>query len=161
MFSNLDDPTTSVLLIDANKNDREFYADGLKRGSSDNFIFEAGDGQTGRQIYGCIRVDCVVLELVLPDQSGFGLLEHLIASRPNVAVLVLTLIEHPRIHSLVKQFGAHACLEKARTSPGDLGRIIHLAVAIVGEMPKEDWCRPIFLWERAETILRNAPYQPR
>ena len=87
----------------------------------------------------------MVLELVLPDQSGFGLLQHfdLIASRPHVAVLVLTLIEHPRVHSLVKQFGAQACLEKARTSPEDLERAIHLAVAIVGEMPKEDRYWPL------------------
>lgn len=145
MFSNLEHSTASVLLIDANKTDRAFYADGLKRCSPDYLILEAGDGQTGRQIYGCVRVDCVVLELVLPDQSGFRLLQHfdLIASRRNVAVLVLTLIEHPRVHSLVKQFGAHACLEKARTSPQDLETAIHLAVAIVGEMPKKGRYRPI------------------
>ncbi len=143
MSLNLEHPTASVLFIDANKTDRAFYADGLKRCAPDCLIFEAGDGQTGRQIYGCVRVDCVVLELVLPDQSGFGLLQHfdLIANRPNVAVLVLTLIEHRRVHSLVKRFGAHACLEKVRTSPEDLDRAIHLAVAIVGEMPKKDWCR--------------------
>ena len=131
--------TASVLLIDANKTDRTFYADGLKRCSPDYLILEAGDGQTGRQIYGCVRVDCVVLDLVLPDQSGFRLLQHfdLIASRPNVAVLVLTLVEHPRVHTLAKQFGALACIEKARTSPEDLDRAIQLGMAIVGDAQRD------------------------
>ena len=86
----------------------------------------------------------MVLELVLPDQSGFGLLQHFVlsASRPNVAVLVLTLIEHPRLLAIAKQFGAHACLEKAHTSPEDLDRAIQLALAIVGEMPRGNYRLP-------------------
>ena len=56
MSPTLDHPTASVLLIDANKTDRAFYADGLKRCSPGGLILEAGDGQTGRQIYGCVRV---------------------------------------------------------------------------------------------------------
>jgi DNA-binding NarL/FixJ family response regulator len=123
--------TTSVLLIDANQDDRTFYADGLNQSAPDYLIIEAGDGQTGRQVYGCVRVDCVVLELGLPDQSGFGLLQHIITSRPNVAVLVLTRIEHPRLCAIANRFGAHACLEKARTSPEDLHKAIQLALALV------------------------------
>jgi DNA-binding NarL/FixJ family response regulator len=139
MASILEHRTASVLLIDANKADRTFYAVGLKRCSPDYLILEAGDGQTGRQIYGCVRVDCVVLELVFPDQSGFGLLQHidLVASRPNVAVLVLTLVEHPRVHALAKQFGALAFLEKAHTSPEDLDRAIQLAMAIAGDAQRD------------------------
>lgn len=136
----LDYCPTSVLLIDANQDDRTCYVEGLKRCAPDHLILEAEDGQTGRQVYGCVRVDCVVLELSLPDQSGFGLLQHFLASSPNVAVLILTQIAHPRLSTIVKQFGAHAYLEKAHTSPEDLGKAIHLAVAMVGEMPKDDWC---------------------
>lgn len=144
MSSNLEHLHASVLLIDANKADRASYANGLKHCAPDYLILEADDAQTGRQIYGCVRVDCVVLELLLPDQSGFGLLQHvaLSASRPNVAVLVLTFIEHPRMQAIVKQFGAHACLEKAHTSPEDLDRAIRLAVAIVGEMPRGSYRLP-------------------
>jgi DNA-binding NarL/FixJ family response regulator len=123
-----------LLIIDVNKADRSFYADGLKRCAPDYLILEAPDGQTGRQVYGCVRVDCVVLELALPDQSGFKVLLDLVplASRPNVAVIVLTLIEHPGLHELVKQCGAHACLEKVHTSPEDLNKAIQHALALVG-----------------------------
>lgn len=133
MASILEHRTASVLLIDANTADRTFYADGLKRCAPDYLILESGDGQTGWQVYGCVRVDCVVLELALPDKSGFQLLHHLvpIASRLNVAVIVLTMIEGPGVHVLAKQVGAHACLEKAHTSPEDLDKAIQRALALV------------------------------
>ena len=57
MSSNLEHVTTSVLLIDANKAARAFYADGLKRCTPGYLIIEAGDAQTARQISGCVRVD--------------------------------------------------------------------------------------------------------
>ena len=140
MASILEHRTASVLLIDANKADRTFYADGLKRCTPDYLIIEADDRQTACQVYRCVQVDCVVFELALPDQSGFKVLLDLVplASRPNVAVIVLTLIEHPGVHELVKQSGAHACLEKAHTSPEDLDRAIQRALALMGQRYKED-----------------------
>jgi len=45
MTPNLQRPTTSVLLIDSNANDRAFYANGLKRCSPNYLILEATDGQ--------------------------------------------------------------------------------------------------------------------
>jgi CheY-like chemotaxis protein len=128
---NLEHPTVSVLLIDGNTTDRGLYADGLKRCSSDYLILEASDGQTARQIYGCVRVDCVVLELELPDRSGLKLLLDLvpIASKSNIAVIVLTLIEDPNVQALATQSGAHAWLEKKHTSPEDLHRAIQRALA--------------------------------
>src|SRR6185295_17077451 len=124
MSLNLEHVTTSVLLIDVNKAARAFYADGLKRCAPGYLIIEADDAQTARQISGHMRVDCVVLELALPDESGFELLQHFvpIASRPDVPVIVLTMIEDLGVHAAAKQSGAHACLEKAHTTPEDLDR---------------------------------------
>jgi len=131
MVSILEHRTASVLLIDANKADRAFYADGLKRCAPDYLILEAADGQIGRQVYGCVRVDCVVLELALPDRSGLKLLLDLVrtTSRSNVAVIVLTLIEDPRVHAVATHSGAHACLQKTLTSPEDLDKAIQRALA--------------------------------
>ena len=74
--------TTSVLFIDGNAADRTYFAEGLKRCSSDYLILEAPDGKSGLDLYRrSPRIDCVVLELDLPDRSGFEIL--------NIATYIL------------------------------------------------------------------------
>jgi DNA-binding NarL/FixJ family response regulator len=87
----------------------------------------------------------VVLELSLPDQSGFQTLVELvpIASRPHVAVVILTQMTHRGVWELAKQNGGYACLAKKFTSGGDLDNAIQGAMAFVGQLPKEDRYRPI------------------
>ena len=82
----------------------------------------------------------MVLELSLPDQSGFQTLVDFvpIASRPHVAVVLLTLIRE-----LAKENGRYACLAKQSTSGPDLDRAIQRAVAFVGQLHKEYRYRPI------------------
>jgi len=137
--------TTSVLLIDSSKKQRTYWSDQLRRCSADYEILEASDAQSGLDLYRSRRIDCVVLELSLPDQSGFQTLVDLapIASRPHVAVIVLTQITHRGVWELAKQNGAYACLAKNFTSGEDLDKAIQRAVAFVGQMPKEDRYRPI------------------
>src|SRR5215510_15456319 len=133
-------PTTSVLLIDGSQHERAYWADQLKGCSLHYEIVEASDGQSGLDVYRSRRIDCVVLELSLPDQSGFQTLIDLvpIASRPHVAVIVLTQMTERGVWELAKQNGAYACLAKQFTSGDDLDRTIQRAVAFVGQMPKED-----------------------
>jgi CheY-like chemotaxis protein len=140
MHSNPEPLTTSILLIDSSKKQRTLWADRLKSCSSDYEIFEAEDGQSGLDLYRSRRVDCVVLELSLPDQSGFETLVNLvpIASRPQVAVIVLTLLTHPGVWRLAKENGAYTCLGKDFTTGEDLYKTIQRAVAFVGRMPKEE-----------------------
>ena len=87
-----DIPTTSVLLIDGSKNQRAYWTDQLKSCSPDYEIIEAADGLSGLDLFRSRRIHCVVLELGLPDQSGFKVLMKLVpvASRPEIAVVVLT-----------------------------------------------------------------------
>ena len=89
--------TSSVLLIDESKNQHGYWADQLKRCSLDYEIVETSDGQSGLDAYRSRRIDCVVRELSLPDQSGFQTLLDLIsiARRPHVAVIVLTQMTQP------------------------------------------------------------------
>jgi len=136
---------TSVLLIDGSQNQRAYWADQLRLCSPDYQILEAPDGQSGLDIYRSRRIDCVVLELSLPDQSGFQTLINLlpIASKPQVAVVILTQMTQRGVWELAKQNGAYACLAKQFTSGDDLDRTIQRAVAFVGQMPKEDRYRSI------------------
>jgi len=145
MPTNSELPITSVLFIDGSKNQRAYWVDQLKRCSLHYEFLEASDGQSGLALYRSRRIDCVVLELSLPDQSGFQTLVDLvpIASRPHVAVVVLTHMTHRGVWELAKENGAYACLAKRFVSGEDLDRAIQRAVAFVGEMPKEDGYRPI------------------
>jgi DNA-binding NarL/FixJ family response regulator len=138
-------PPTSVLFIDASKNQRIYWGDQLKRCSADYEIHEASDGHTGLNLCRSRRIDCVVLELSLPEESGFEVLMTLVpcASRPHVPVVVLTLMTHPGIWELAKQNGAYMCLAKKFTSGEDLDKAIQRAVAFVGQLPKEDRYRPV------------------
>ena len=140
MLPNPDLPTTSVLLIDGNDIDRIGFANHLKSCSPDYHILEATDGEAGLNLYRSQRVDCVVLGLELPDRSGFQVLVELvpIASRPNVAVLVVTNRTQRGLHEIARQNGAYACFVKQFTSGEDLERAILRAMAFVGRMPKED-----------------------
>jgi len=140
-----DVPTTSVLLIDGNDTDRANFAAQLKDRSPDYKILEAIDGEAGLILYRSRRVDCVVLTLELPDQSGYKVLVDLvpIASRPTVAVIVLTNRLQRGLQELARQNGAYACFVKQFMSGDDLDRAIQRAMAFVGQRPKEDRYRPI------------------
>jgi DNA-binding NarL/FixJ family response regulator len=137
-------PATSVLLIDSSKKQRTYWVNELRRCSSDYEIFEASDAQTGLALCQSRRIDCVVLEISLPDQSGFKALVELVplASKPHVAVVILTLLTHPGVWRLAKETGAYTCLAKEFTTGEDLDRAIQRAVGIVGQMPKEEGHRP-------------------
>ena len=133
-------PTTSVLLIDANDTDRIRFAAYLKNCCPDYTVFEAIDSESGLDLYRSRQIDCVVLSLDLPDQSGFRVLVDLvpIASRPKIAVIMLTNRLQRGLREIARQNGAYACFVKQFMSGDDLDRAIQRAIAFVGQMPKED-----------------------
>jgi DNA-binding NarL/FixJ family response regulator len=94
----------------------------------------------------------VVLELDLPDQTGFQVLLHLVplASRPRIAVIVLTTISYESLWGLAKDNGAYACFSKAHTNGNDLDRAIQRAVSLVGQMP----------WRVAHAVFRLCYWIP-
>jgi CheY-like chemotaxis protein len=140
MPPNSEVPTTSVLLIDGNDTDRKYFVDQLKGRSPDYKIFEATDGEEGLTLYRSRPIDCVVVALELPDQSGLKVLVDLVpmASKPNVAVVMLTNRLQRGLGEIARQNGAYACFVKQFMSGEDLDRAIQRAMAFVGQMPKED-----------------------
>jgi CheY-like chemotaxis protein len=138
-------PATSVLFIDASKDQRTYWSNQLKRCSADYEFLEASDGESGLALCRSRRIDCVILELSLPEESGFAVLMKLVpfASRPHVAVIVFTELTHQGLWELAKRTGAYTCMAKKFTSGEDLDRAIQRAVAFVEQMPKEDRYRPI------------------
>ena|SRR5207249_1586237 len=146
MPPNRERPTTSILLIDGNDTDRRYFAYQLKGRSPEYEVLEAADGEAGLALYRSRRIDCVVVALELPDQSaGFKVLVDLvpIASRPNVAVILLTNRLQRGLREIARQNGAYACFMKQFMSKEDLDRAIRRAIAFVVRLPKEDRYRPI------------------
>ena len=139
-----DAPTTSVLFIDPSQDQRTYWGELLTRCSADYEILEASDGQSGLALSQSRRIDCIVLELVLPDESGFKTLVELVPhpSRPQIPVVVLTnRLEHS-LWELARRSGAHACLGKPFTSVEYLHHTIQRAIARVGHLSKEDRHKP-------------------
>lgn len=118
--------TTTILLIDGNDDQRSYYAKRLRNTSPGYDVMEAATGRMGLEIYQSHPIDCVVVELDLPDISGFEVLLTLmpLARKPEVPVIILTRLTNPHLQKVSMQNGAQAYLRKPFTS-GD-----HLEIAI-------------------------------
>ena len=105
----------SILLIDGNHHDREYYAHRLKVSSPDYDVIQVETGRAG--LYLCARqpIDCVILEIDLLDMPGFEVLAKLVpcASRPEIAVIVLTGHPNPCLFELAVKNGAQAAFRKS------------------------------------------------
>jgi DNA-binding NarL/FixJ family response regulator len=140
----------SILLIDGNDKDRQYYTHRLKVSSPDYIIVEAATGQTGLDLYKAQSIDCVILELGLPDMSGFEVLLKLvpIVKQPQIPVVVLTAFTNGPLLEVAKLNGAIATLQKNITSGDDLDIVLHKAMAIIprngkkGEVPSNTFFNP-------------------
>ena len=112
---------TTVLLIDDDPQYRNYYAHRLHASSSNYDVLEAATGQSGLDICARQPIHCVVLELDLPDMSGFEVLAKLVprAYHPEIAVIILTRLPNPFLLDAAIKNGAQAALRKTFGS-GDL-----------------------------------------
>jgi DNA-binding NarL/FixJ family response regulator len=112
---------TTILLIDDDPHYREYYAQRLHASISNYDVVETATGRSGLDICARQPIDCVVLEIDLPDISGFEVLAKLVprAYHPEIAVIVLTRLPNPFLLDLAIKNGAQAALHKTLGS-GDL-----------------------------------------
>src|SRR5688572_17597295 len=101
---------TTVLLIDNDPHYRDYYAHRLHASTTNYDVVEAVSGQLGLNICARQPIDCVVLEIDLPDISGFEVLATLVprAYRPEIAVIVLTRLPNAFLLDLAVKNGAQA-----------------------------------------------------
>ena len=148
--------TLNVLLIDGHERDRSFYASRLKVCSRDYAIFEAANGRSGLRLYRSCHIDCVILEIHLPDISGFEVLSSLVPlpDTPEVPVIILTNISHPGLLEAARENGAQIALLKQSTTPDLLDQSI-LKVMSEGS-PDRYPAVPAFLFESSWPLERSA-----
>jgi DNA-binding NarL/FixJ family response regulator len=131
--------TTTVLLIDANNDDRQHWIEQLKTSSKAYTILEANNAETGLAICKSERIDCVITELHLPDMSGFHVLLRLnpIVNRSlQTPVIALSHFVLPSIIESAKKLGAQSYLIKSQASGDDLDRAIQEAICSNGGDPQ-------------------------
>jgi len=123
----------SILLVGGNHQDRTYFAERLKIRSPDYTILEAASGQVGLNLYNSHRIDCVVIEIDLPDMPGFDVLVKLIplAGKPEVPVIVLTRLTNPYLLDVAVLNGAQASLGKTSSSDDRLDIAVLKAMSMV------------------------------
>ena len=120
-----------ILFIDGNDQDREYYVQCLKISSPDYVIFEAETGRQGLELYRSHSIDCLILELELPDMSGLEVLVNLMQSlrHPQVPVIILTRSNFLSLMELAILNGAYISLHKQIAAGDYLERAILQAVS--------------------------------
>jgi CheY-like chemotaxis protein len=121
-----------ILFVDGNDQDRKYYVERLKKSSRECVIFQAETGRRGLELYRTHSIDCVVLELELPDMSGLEVLVNLIQSfrHPEVSVIILTQSNFLSLMELAILNGAYISLHKQIATGDHLERAILQAVAV-------------------------------
>jgi DNA-binding response OmpR family regulator len=129
-------PPIRLLLIDPNKEDREYWAERLTHFSEAFTVIEADNGATGLAICQTDRIDCVILELMLPDMSGFQVLTRLNprAYRPEVPVILLSRRHLPQLRRLAITNGAQTYFLKSALSGDELSIAIQRAIAAIAAL---------------------------
>jgi CheY-like chemotaxis protein len=131
--------TTTVLLIDPNTEDRQYWTERLRICSKDYTVVEADSAERGLTICKTERVDCVVTELHLPDMSGFLVLLRVnpIVRTLRMPVVVLSHLVLPLVITAAKRLGAQSYLIKSQASGDELDIEIKKAIAKVAPTRKE------------------------
>ena len=125
-----------ILLIDPSHRDRDHYSQRLHTSVLDLVILHAITGQAGLELCSRQLVDCVVLELDLPDMSGFEVLLKLVPhpQSPRIPVIILTRIPNQYLLEAAINNGAQAALYKSITSEEVLCNVIFNAIGTLGEI---------------------------
>jgi len=119
-----------ILFIDGNDQDREYYVQRLKISSPDYVIFEAETGRRGLELYWSHSIDCVILELELPDMSGLAVVNLIQSLRhPEIPVIILTRSNFLSLMELAILNGASISLHKQIAAADYLERAILQAVS--------------------------------
>lgn len=105
--------TKQLLLVEDHSAFRRSLAFMLDREEGLEVAAQAGSVAEGMEsIRRTDVIDAAVLDLNLPDGSGFGLLSALREKKPGCSVLVLTVDPNPKNHAIALESGADEVIGK-------------------------------------------------
>ncbi len=118
-----------ILLVEDDPNDAELVLACLDEASANGAeIVHASSLAAGLRALQGNAMDIVVLDLDLPDSSGFHTLDSL-AAASSVPVIVVSGNPHPALASEALKRGAYEVLKKSELDARSLMRVVRLAVA--------------------------------
>ncbi|MCL5795002.1 MAG: response regulator [Patescibacteria group bacterium] len=113
-----------ILIVEDDELLREMYK---SRFLKEHFeVFTAGDGREGLDLVMTKMPNIVILDLMLPEKGGIGVLQ-ILKSRidtKDIPVIILTAYPRQEYRMLAEKYGAKMFLSKAETQPGKLVEII-------------------------------------
>ena len=102
--------TQNILVVDDNEETCEFLKGILERHGY--AVRTAHDGGQAHSTFAMYKPDLVLLDLILPGESGFEICERLKAQRENIPVVVLSAIDLESSRNLAAKTGADGYLAK-------------------------------------------------
>jgi CheY-like chemotaxis protein len=123
---------TTILLIDDDQQDLMYWSDAVRKLGKNYTVLTAQDRKSGLAICKDRTVDCVLLDLDMPE-SGFEILLELVPDpkHPKIAVLILTRLVYPTLCEIAKLHGAQGWCVKRDTSAEQLDNAIQEAVVSI------------------------------
>ena len=124
-----------ILFIDGSKEERDYFTQRLQISLPEFSVLHTDTGQSGLALCKSTSIDCTVLEIDLPDMSGFEVLLRLVPRvwRPDHAVIVLTRLANQHLLEAAVRNGAQAAFYKPMTSGDMLDKAILKAMSTVAK----------------------------
>ncbi len=102
--------TQNILIVDDNAETCEYLKELLERNGF--AVRTARDGGQAHSTFAMYKPDMVLLDLILPGESGSEICERLKAQRENIPILVLSAIDLESSRNLAAKTGADGYLAK-------------------------------------------------
>jgi CheY-like chemotaxis protein len=124
--------SVTVLLVDDEESDLSHWSHILRNLGRNYTVVTARDSESGLAVCRRRTIDCVLLDLDMPE-SGFNVLLELVPDpkQPSIAVVILTRLAYSTLREVVMNCGAQDWLVKHLTSPEQLDTAIQRAVASI------------------------------
>jgi DNA-binding response OmpR family regulator/signal transduction histidine kinase len=139
---------TQILIIEDNPGDVDLIREYLKEASIKDEIIHASTFFDGMDTIKSNNISIVLLDLSLPDSSGFKTLSNFLEKQPQVPVIVLTGTNNEIVGNQSIKAGAQDYLVKGQFDGKQLGRSIRYAIQRFKAQQKlEDAAKKLYISE--------------
>lgn len=113
---NVAQETIKILLIEDDEADRYTYRRYLEIGGGRYEVHEAFDAQSGLDLIPKVQPDCILLDIKLPDASGYEVIDHLVETASTTCpIIVLSVLSEKVYEEGALSLGAAKFLVKGKT----------------------------------------------